>query len=190
MLADSSRPGLGNPLLPARIFAPIFALAAPGFLLASIGVGLSAIPIESTVLARVQSGTLALPDPPAQDVTLYGVDGAGSSPARPECELRTDLRSYVRSEFGSRGRTRDVDGRPFSRLGSIKNGWEAGDVVVCENIVELVAVTSGPGRRLAVAGLCAVTGVGAALMALIGYRSRQGVARRAAAASGGAAGAS
>ncbi len=181
-VGDSSRPSLGNPLLPARIFAPIFALAAAGFLLAAIGVGLSAIPIESTVLARAQSGALALPAPPSQDITLYGVDAAGERPARAECELMTSLRSNVRPVYGSGDRMRVVEGRTLYRLGEIVDGWSSGDTVTCEDIVELVAVTDDRGPRLGLAALVAATGTGAALMALIGFRSRRGVERRAAAA--------
>jgi hypothetical protein len=180
-VADSSRPGLFNPLLPARVFAPIFAVAAPAFLLAAIGVGLSAVPIESTVLARAQSGTLALTDPSAEDITLYGVSAAGARPARAKCELMTSLRSNVIPVYSTRGRTRDVEGRTFYRLGEIVKGWVSGDTVTCEDVVELVAVTDGRGPRLGMAGLFAATGAGAALMALIGFRSRRGVERRAAA---------
>lgn len=181
MSTDSSRPGLGNPLLPARIFAPFFALAAVGFLLAAIGLGLSAVPIESTVLARAHSGTLALPDPPSEDITLYGVNAVGARPARAKCELMTSLRSNVIPVYSTRGSERVVEGRTFYRLGEIVKGWASGDTVTCEDIVELVAVTDGRGPRLGTASLCAAAGAGAALIALIGYRSRRGVERRAAA---------
>lgn len=181
-VADSSRPGLGNPLLPARVFAPFFASAAPAFLIVAIGLGLSAVPIESTVLARAQSGTLALPDPPSEDITLYGVNAAGARPARAKCELMTSLRkSFVSPVYGTRGSERVVDGRTFYRQGEIDDGWRSGDTVTCREVVELLAVTDGRGRRLAMAGLFAAASAGSALMALIGYRSRRGVERRAAA---------
>lgn len=143
-MADPSRPGVFNPLLPARIFAPVFALGALVFLLAAGVLALSARGAEPTVLARGQEGRLTLPDVPrAPAFTLYGATATGARPADPGCRLTSRTRTFV--EFDATGRSRDVEGSRLFRVGRVSRDWDPADVITCNDTRALVALTEGPG---------------------------------------------
>ena len=170
---------LFNPFRPLRFFAPLFTLAAIGFALATPVVGYSAAVHERSVVARGQDGSLSLPPARrAYALTLYGATaGGGSSPDR-DCQLAPSSRGRVGNVLNGTGSTFELEGKKLYRLGVVIGAWDPGDVVSCDGVEQIVAVTESRMEKVWITVACAVMAALALLFSRIGYRSRRTVDER------------
>lgn len=177
MAEPLGRGPFADPLRPARVFAPLFTLAAIGFLLATVVVGYTAVVHERVVVARAQDGSLSLPSGPRETLTLYGASTTGADPPAVECQLDSTS-SQIGLVFSSTGSTFDLEGRTLYRLGTVDSGWSAGDVVTCTGAEQFVAVSGSRVEKVLITGMCAAVAGGAWLLSRLGYRSRRSVDQR------------
>jgi len=171
------RRAAADPLRPARVFLPFFAVAAVVFLLGGLGVGLSALSAQREVLASATGPALTLPAGSGGSLVLYGAAADGSRPPAPrECRLTTSGRASARYTVLS-GQV-VVDGRTLHRAGEVTAGWRAGDVVTCTGFARLAATTGGgPLLRLALAGLLLAGALTSTVLVLLGRSSARARAR-------------
>lgn len=176
-MADPYGRALRDPLLPLRRYAPVFALVAPLFLVAAVVLALTSVGHGRTVLVRSDTGSLVLSAAGSPAVTLYGARADGSSPdALAACRV-----SGRRLPGTSTLSPVQAGGRDLYPVGRVEAHWAPGTTVTCNGVTHVAAVAgSGLLSRLAPAGLALLVGVGAGLLAVVGYRSRASDGRRAA----------
>ncbi len=172
-MADLRGPGTSDAAGALRRFAPFSALSAAAFLLAALVLALTAGAAERTVHGAADGPTVVLSGSRGPAVTLFGTVEGGQRPSGTlDCALTTSSRA--RADGGYSNDRYDDDGRTLYGLGEVRPGWDDGDSVTCAGAERIVAVSgSGPGLRLAAAGLCAFVGAVALLFALLGLRARR-----------------
>ena len=172
-MADAISRSWADPARPARVFAPVFAVAAVAFLIAAVVVGATAVGQKPDLLASTSGPVLTLPEAPARSLVLYAALADGSDPSDDLlCRLQTS--GDARAGYARGVGTYEVDGRTLHRTGTVGEGWAPGDTVTCAGVAQLAAVSgSGAGPRLAFAGILLAVGLGSGVMALVGRTSRR-----------------
>ena len=173
-MADAFGQAVADPLRPLRIFAPVMAVLAPLFLLAALGLGLSALSAEPDKIATGKGGSLVLPDGTPRELTVYGATADGSAPlgsGSVDCTLTSQ--STARIFTGYQRGSATVDGEALDAVAKVDGPWAGGDTVSCPGLDRLAALAGQrPGARLVMAGLAVLVGLGAVAFAVLGFRSR------------------
>lgn len=173
-MPDGFARAVADPLRPARIFAPFFAVGFVAFVcVAAFGL-VTAFGAEPDVVATGDGGRLALPaGANGAELTVYGASPSGGRPTEDaRCEL--DTATGARAGFDLSGGRLNIGGQTLYRTGEVDAGWEQGDVLTCAGRHRL-AVTSGSGAgpRLGLAALGAFGALVSAVLAVAGYASRR-----------------
>lgn len=173
-MTDPFSRALADPYRPLRVYAPLSALAAVGFLLAAVVLAATASGVHRQVAGRADGPTVTLSGSPrgSGDAVVYGARPGGAAlPSTSGCTLTPDDRSRPSDSFKT-GTYRDA-GVDLDRVADLDPGWQPGDVLVCPGLERIVVVTGhGPAQRLAVAGAALVVGLGALVLAVVGLRLR------------------
>jgi hypothetical protein len=179
-VADGSSVGraVADPLRPARVFAPFFAVGAVVFLLVAAGAAVSATRAEPTVVVRADAAALELPDAGgAPELRLWGARADDAPvPDDASCTLTTTGRARASDSISTD--VLKVHGRSLRLVAVVRSGWAPGDTVSCTGVDRLVATRGGgPLPRLGLAGLCLAGAVLSAVLWLVGRSSRRARAR-------------
>ena len=162
-----------DPLRPARLFAPVFALGAAAFLALAVFAGVTAGDAAPRVVATGDGGRLVLPEAASGSLVIYGATSSGQEPSEDvRCALSTTGPS--RAGFDSSNATLRVQDTILHRMGDLERGWVAGDVLTCADS-DTLAVTTG-GGAIARTGMAVLGVFGfllASLLAVTGFRSRR-----------------
>ena len=119
-MADAFGQAVADPLRPLRIFAPVMAVLAPLFLLAALGLGLSALSAEPDTIATGKGGSLVLPDGTPRELTVYGATADGSAPlgsGSVDCTLTSQ--STARIFTGYQRGSATVDGEALDAVAKV-----------------------------------------------------------------------
>lgn len=173
-MADAFRRAAADPLRPARVFEPAFALGAVVFLVAAVVIGLSALTAERTVIASSDGASLTLPEGAgAGSLVVYAALADGTRPPAPrDCTL--DTTGSARARYTIRDGRISVDGRTLRRSAEVTQGWLPGDVLTCPGVAAIATTTGGgPLLRLALAGMLLFGAAISAVLALVGRSSRR-----------------
>ena len=162
-----------DPLRPARLFAPVFALGAGAFLALAVYAGVTAADAQPRVVATGAAGRLVLPEAASGNLVIYGATSSGQEPSEDvRCELSPS--GPPRAGFDSSNATLEVQGEILHRTGDLERGWVAGDILTCADS-DTLAVTTG-GGAIARTGMAVLGAFGfllASVLAVTGFRSRR-----------------